>query len=412
MASAFYYHGLTIEFDPVLHRLTVDGERVDLPEPFRESAARPLDKTTHAQLIEHAKQFIRSAWDLEARDSVRDEHVAEIKKGVVPWANWRQQRPTIRPLLYDADLRGADLKGANLANANMINAQLQGAHLENANLHEANLGGAVMTNAKLMEANLCRTDLYETDLHGADLQFANLQGTQLAKTQLDDARLNGCRVYGLAAWDLTVTDKTEQKDLRIYYRKLDDDDPSSPDADSYITVDDLSVAQFVYLLLHNRNVGTALNRIGSQLVLILGRFTPQERLDTLNNIRQWLREGHWVPVLFDFVKPTHRDVSETVKLLAGLSRFVISDITNPKSNPLELQVIIPDLGVPLLPIIQRGEQPFSMFDDFKKYDWVSRRIRSYRSSRDVANVLPRVIEDAMSIEKKLDKIRRRSFKVV
>jgi hypothetical protein len=26
MASAFYYHGLTIEFDPGNQRLTVDGE--------------------------------------------------------------------------------------------------------------------------------------------------------------------------------------------------------------------------------------------------------------------------------------------------------------------------------------------------------------------------------------------------
>jgi hypothetical protein len=39
--------------------------------------------------------------------------------------------------------------------------------------------------------------------------------------------------------------------------------------------------------------------------------------------------------------------------------------------PLELQATVPNLMIPFVPIIQRGEQPFAMFKDLLgKYDWV------------------------------------------
>ena len=58
--------------------------------------------------------------------------------------------------------------------------------------------------------------------------------------------------------------------------------------------------------------------------------------------------------------------------LAGMARFVIADISNPKSSPLELQATVPNYMIPFVPILQMGEAPFSMFQDLKqKYgDWV------------------------------------------
>ncbi|MEZ5291788.1 MAG: pentapeptide repeat-containing protein [Vicinamibacterales bacterium] len=84
-----------------------------------------------------------------------------------------------------------------------------------------------------------------------------------------------------------------------------------------------------------------------------------------------LRALGFVPMLFDFKKPKQRDFTETVKTLVGLSRFVVADITNPKSSPLELQASVPDYLVPFVPIQHEDEQPFSMFVDLQtKYDWV------------------------------------------
>ena len=58
-----------------------------------------------------------------------------------------------------------------------------------------------------------------------------------------------------------------------------------------------------------------------------------------------------------------------MRLLAGMSKFVIADITNPKSAPLELQATVPEM---MIPFIQEGEQPFAMLQDLwiKHRDWV------------------------------------------
>jgi hypothetical protein len=85
-------------------------------------------------------------------------------------------------------------------------------------------------------------------------------------------------------------------------------------------------------------------------------------------------------LVFNFDKPETKDFTETIRLLAGLSHFVIADITKPRSTPLELQATVPDCMVPFVPIIEGDEEPFSMFADLwlKHRDWVLDPIR-YRS---------------------------------
>ena len=109
-----------------------------------------------------------------------------------------------------------------------------------------------------------------------------------------------------------------------------------------VTVDNLEVARFVYLLLKNEKIRGIIDTIGKKGVLILGRFTPAERKAVLDALRDELRRLDFVPMDFDFERPAERDFTETIKTLAGLSRFVIADITNPKSSPLDLQATVPD----------------------------------------------------------------------
>jgi hypothetical protein len=129
-------------------------------------------------------------------------------------------------------------------------------------------------------------------------------------------------------------------------------------------------AQFVYLLLHNEKIRDVIDTIGKKGVLLLGRFT-EGRMVVLERLRQKLRGLGFVPMVFNFDKPETKDFTETVRLLANLSHFVIVDITNPRSAPLELQATVPDYMVPFVPTLQEGEEPFSMFVDLQnKYDWV------------------------------------------
>jgi hypothetical protein len=136
----------------------------------------------------------------------------------------------------------------------------------------------------------------------------------------------------------------------------------------------LEVAQFIYLLLHNEKIRDVINTIGKKGVLILGRFT--ERKEILEALRGVLRQKGYLPIVFDFERPTDRDFTETVMTLAGMSLFIIADITKPKSVPLESQAIVPNYMIPFVPLIQRGEEPFSMFVNlWSKYDWVLNPLR-------------------------------------
>ena len=123
-----------------------------------------------------------------------------------------------------------------------------------------------------------------------------------------------------------------------------------------ITVDNIEVAQFVYLLLHNEKIRDVINTITSKVVLILGRFTD-ERKSVLDAIREELRKRDYLPILFDFNVPATRDITETVSLLARMARFIIADLTDPSSIPKELEAIVPSLAVPIQPLLEGSSRP-------------------------------------------------------
>lgn len=98
------------------------------------------------------------------------------------------------------------------------------------------------------------------------------------------------------------------------------------------------------------------------MVLILGRFTPA-RKPILDAIREELRKKNYIPVLFDFEKPSTRSFIDTVSTLAHMSRFIIADLSTPKIVLQELQKIIPNMAVPIAPIIEGDRQePVTILD--------------------------------------------------
>jgi len=156
------------------------------------------------------------------------------------------------------------------------------------------------------------------------------------------------------------------------------------------------------LILNNKEIRDAINTLTSKSVLILGRFALPERKAILDALRNKLREYNLLPIVFDFDRPTDKDFTETIKTLAGLSYFVIADITNPRSSPLELQATVPDYQIPFVPIIQEGESPFAMMVDLqKKYNWVL-PTKSYDSIETIMQALkPGIIDPAVEMRNKM-----------
>jgi uncharacterized protein YjbI with pentapeptide repeats len=239
---------------------------------------------------------------------------------------------------YGADLRRAVLRGTTLTGTNFSTADLSGADLSDASMSAANFMWA--------------------DLRGARLCGAGLFGCNLVEAKLQHADLSNAFVYGVSAWNVEL-EGANQSNLVIMR-----------DGNSVVTVDNLEVAQFIYLLLNNKKIRDVIDTIGKKAVLILGRFTP-ERKEILDALREALRVRGYLPILFDFDAPTSRDITETVSTLAHLSRFVIADITDAKSIPQELQAIVPNLpSVPVQPLLLAPQHEYGMFEHFKRYPWV------------------------------------------
>jgi uncharacterized protein YjbI with pentapeptide repeats len=367
-------------------------------------------------------------------------HLITLQRGVKAWNSWRERNPSIEPDLSVVDFDQAydvsttDMK-LNLSGLNLSRADLSGAYFSGMDLSGANLSGAKLSWADLSEvdlswwkkfgrhdfklarirsrvadpsevdfysvvdldkpgfgfryykanlsrANLSRADLSGADLSGADLSDANLTRSVLVKTNLQGATLEGCSIYGISAWNLKL-EGTKQQNLNV-----------SGYGEPAIRVDNLEVAQFIYLLLNNERIRQVIDTITSKVVLILGRFAS-ERKAVLEAIRDSLRQRDYLPVLFDFEKPASRNITETVSTLAHMARFVIADITDAKSIPQELQRIVPDLpSVPVQPLLLASDYEYGMFEDFKYYPWVLEVYRYEDSHELLTSLEAKVISPA------------------
>jgi len=138
--------------------------------------------------------------------------------------------------------------------------------------------------------------------------------------------------------------------------------------------------------LDGAEVSRVLSDIAQRSVLILGRFTA-ERKAILDGIRRALSSAphRYVPLLFDFDKPGDRDLIESIVRFAAVSRFVIADLSDPKSVPAELQAIVPQFpSLPVIAIIQTDQREYPVSDHILRRDSVHKQIVKYR---DLAHLL-------------------------
>ena len=325
-----------------------------------------------------------------------EEYLEIIQQGVAAWNDWRlKNRELLRPdlngaQLHGADLRRADLDGVVLSGANLIGADLRRAVLNRADLQEAHLGDASLCRAKLQGANLSGANLFAAYLIGADLREATLHGAnlgravlsganlsgaklggaQLIRTDLCDAILTGSSVYGVSVWDIKVNEHTKQQNLIITGR-----------GEPIITVDNIKVAQFIYLLLNNQEIRDVIDTITSKAVLILGRFS-EERKPVLDAIRDELRkpEHNYLPMVFDFQPSTNQTTLETIKTLASMARFVIADLTDARSVLMELVAIVPNLpSVAVRLLIKKSAPEYGMLDFIRKFSSVVKGTCEYEN---------------------------------
>lgn len=359
-------------------------------------------------------------------------HLNNLKKGMSAWNAWIKSSGE-RPDLRDADLRGMDLKGynlkeallkganldkANLQKAKLDNAYMRGVSLNDANLIEASLSGAnlrhaVLCNAKLRKAYLRRADFSYVDLTDADLTASVLEYARLVDVDMSNAILKDCFIYGASVWNLIGTPR-EQSNLvitpSIVKRGASNTRRKSEGlkVEPTITVDDLEIAQFIYLLLNYKNLRNTINSVTEKGVLLLGRF-GEGGLAVLQAMGAKLREMGYLPIIFDFERPDDRDYTETIQTLTGLSRFVIVDVSGP-SVPQELHSTVPHIKIPYVPIIEKGRKPFALFSGLFQYPWVVNPILKFADEKQLLELLPsKIIAPAEKIYQERKELLKQIF---
>lgn len=281
--------------------------------------------------------------------------------------------------LIKTKLRNAQIKEANLFEADCREADLTAADLSRSILRSARLEGAFLT-----EALLCHAELTEAQLTSAHLQGADLRGAQLVDVNLRYCDLSGCFVYGASVWNADLEGALQQSLI-----------VSAPD-EPILTTDELEVAQFIYLLRDHKKLREILRAVTRRGVLILGRF-GDGGLEVLQGLAYELRRFEYLPMIFDFDRPAAKNLTETVQTLAGLSRFVIVDLSG-SSVPQELHATVLHHKIPFALILEQKRQPYAMAPDILEYPWVIKPIVRFGSSEELSIMLPNcIIEPAEQI---------------
>lgn len=292
--------------------------------------------------------------------------------------------------------RDAIIIDSKLPLVKLNDSQILYTKIHNCNFKTGMLYNSIFDSCEFEKCDFSKTFFTSGKLNNSCIRDTNLtridfRNTQLTSDTFINCNLSKSKIFGVSAWKLSLKN-TSQEDLRI-----------SDSGEPKITIDNIEVAQFIYLLINNEKLRSVISTITSKVVLILGRFTP-DRKPILDLLREELRHKNYLPVLFDFEKSPNRDITETVSTLALLSKFIIADITDPKSIPQELSHIIPHSpSLPVQPIILSGHSEYGMFEHFKPYPWVL-DIIEYKDENDIkANILDLIIN---SCERKIEDLRK------
>lgn len=329
------------------------------------------------------------------------EYIELLSKGESVWNEWRINNPSISlclrdvnfvekfsghnlndlPEFYSVNFSNVDFNCSSMRNSNFYNCVFDGSKItfsdlvdayfhscsfKNVDMRVSKIGSAQFIDCVFEDSDLSYCSAENTSFQGSIFKNTALENMSFVESDFSNTILDRCRVYGISSWDLNL-ENSKQQDLVI-----------TKEGGPEITVDNIELAQFLYLMINNSNLRNIINAITSKVVLILGNFSP-ERKNILDNIRSQLRTYDLIPVMFDFDGPEPRNLTETIMTLASMSKFIIADITSPRSIPHELANIVKDFpSIEVHPIIQGNETEYGMFQDLMYYPWV-KEIRRYNS---------------------------------
>lgn len=299
--------------------------------------------------------------------------------------------------LYESGFRECNLFEANLSGADFCGADFSGAVLRRALLVDSRFGPLRHVEMKNFTVGPGKSEVESFRHHSdatvfaeADLRESDLRNACFVNADLRNADLRGAKVFGIAAWGVELSG-AKQSDLIV-----------TPPDEPALLIDDLEMAQFIYLILNNKKLRNVIDTVTSKVVLILGRFN-EDRFPLLRRMRTRLREHGFLPVLFDFACPRSRSLTETVDLLGRMARFVVVEVSEPHCVPHELRGLAGSApSVPLVLLKQSKCSTYSMLDDLVRQQPNVLEVFEYENDDDLmANFSSGVVDRAEAAVRKL-----------
>lgn len=297
-----------------------------------------------------------------------------ILQGAKKWNLWREQNTESisfnNPDWYDCPgIDGMQAKGNNLVNfsgmdlsgVSIFKAFAEGIHLrktkfdgatfEEGDFSRADFSGAIFVNTKFN-----KTIFTGANFEGASFINCNLNRVNLVGANFRVKEITETVIYGIAAWDIEMSDDSKQSNL-VIEKTYDLYSDFISQGRIPMMVDDIELAQFVYYLNNHKKMRDAINVLNDKGVLLLGRFKGGG-LERLYSMREWFKSKGYMAMIFDFARPDNLSLTETVITMAGLSKFVVVDLSG-SSVPAELSSILSQIKKPVLTF---GD-PYALFPD-------------------------------------------------
>ena len=263
---------------------------------------------------------------------------------------------------------------ATIRETSFKNALCSGSNFSCKRMEHVSFQSATMKDCIFAGVSMSYVDFTDADISGAIFKICDIRSSKFVS----------CIIVGTLFWDCTrLISKYDNVQENLILKE-------SP----IISLNRIETAQFMSMIEQER-VDEIITEVTSKAVLILGRFSDPHKT-ILDALRIRLKELNWVPVIFDFEMTDTRDVTETITLLARLSKFIIADLTDAKSAQQEVAAIAPHIAVPIVPIIKGEEDVFSMFRDYWKYEWVLEEFRYDDLDHLLSNLQDQIISIAES----------------
>lgn len=167
----------------------------------------------------------------------------------------------------------------------------------------------------------------------------------------------------------------------------------------FITVDNLEIAQFIYLILNNKKISNLITTLRTKAVLILGSFHNDSKIKItpkkiLERIKKELLNNNYIPIIFDFESSKKLDLINTIKTLALLSSFIIVDLSIPAGQLVEIGNLAREFPIPFIPIASKKTKYITSMvgkNALGNYHWFKKEIIYYFID-DFDKQLPKIIE--------------------